>query len=110
MLVNWGLWPVLQQSKRHSNRQSDAPVLWTYHEVRLHDGRQLEEPMCMCRFDIIANDGQRKLSALALCVLLHLQMAPLLQRLELLFSHITSVWAEVCDPHYLSIRVLGTVE
>ncbi|KAK9787255.1 hypothetical protein WJX73_002919 [Symbiochloris irregularis] len=47
------------------------------------------------RFDIIATDGQRKLSALALCVLLHLQLAPLLQRLELLVTHITSVWIEV---------------
>lgn len=47
------------------------------------------------RFDIIASDRQRKLNALALCVLLHVQLAPLMQRLGLLVSHITSVWCEV---------------
>lgn len=51
--------------------------------------------LLVCRFDIIASDRQRKLNALALCVLLHVQLAPLMQRLGLLVSHITSVWCEV---------------
>lgn len=47
------------------------------------------------KFDSIGQPAARKLSALALCVLLTAPLPALLERLELLVTHITSVWFEV---------------
>ena len=47
------------------------------------------------KFDSIGQPGARKLSALALCVLLTAPLPALLERLELIVTHITSVWFEV---------------
>ncbi|KAK9830439.1 hypothetical protein WJX72_011753 [[Myrmecia] bisecta] len=47
------------------------------------------------RFDAIGAPAGRKLCALALCVLLTLPLPPILERLELIVAHITSVWFEV---------------
>lgn len=47
------------------------------------------------RFDSIGNPAQRKLSALALAALLPAPVPGLLERLELMATHITSVWFEV---------------
>ena len=47
------------------------------------------------KFDSIGHPGARKLSALALCVLLTAPLPALLERLELIVTHITSVWFEV---------------
>jgi hypothetical protein len=47
------------------------------------------------RFDAIGQPAARKLSALALCALLPAPLPPLLERLELIATHVTSVWFEV---------------
>lgn len=47
------------------------------------------------KFDSIGQPGARKLSALALCVLLTAPLPPLLERVELISAHVTSVWFEV---------------
>ena len=47
------------------------------------------------KFDSIGQPAARKLSALALCVLLPAPLPGLLERLELIATHITSVWFEV---------------
>lgn len=47
------------------------------------------------KFDSIGNPAARKLSALALCALLPAPLPGLLERLELIATHITSVWFEV---------------
>lgn len=47
------------------------------------------------KFDSIGQPAARKLSALALAVLLTAPLPPLLERLELVVTHITSVWFEV---------------
>ena len=47
------------------------------------------------KFDSIGSAGSRKLSALALCILLQLPAPWLLQRLTPIFAHITSVWYQV---------------
>lgn len=47
------------------------------------------------KFDCIGQPAARKLSALALCVLLTAPLPALLERLELVVTHITSVWFEV---------------
>lgn len=47
------------------------------------------------KFDCIGQPAARKLSALALAVLLTAPLPPLLERLELVVTHITSVWFEV---------------
>lgn len=47
------------------------------------------------KFDSVGQPGARKLSALALCVLLTAPVPALLERVELAVTHITSVWFEV---------------
>lgn len=47
------------------------------------------------RFDSIGAPAARKLSALALCMLLTLPMPALLERMDSIIPHITSVWFEV---------------
>ena len=47
------------------------------------------------KFDSIGRPGARKLSALALCVLLAAPVPQLLERLQLIVAHVTSVWFEV---------------
>lgn len=47
------------------------------------------------RFDCIGQLGARKLSALALCVAATLPLPALLERLEIIVTHVTSVWFEV---------------
>ncbi|KAL4857594.1 Importin-11 [Chlorella vulgaris] len=47
------------------------------------------------KFDSIGQPAARKLSALALCVLLTAPLPPLLERVELIATHITSVWFEL---------------
>ena len=51
------------------------------------------------RYDTIGAPSARKLSALALCVLLTLPMPALLDRLEVMLPHVTSTWLEVGDCH-----------
>ena len=53
------------------------------------------------KFDSIGQPAARKLSALALCVLLPAPLPGLLERLELIATHITSVWFEVRVNHLL---------
>jgi hypothetical protein len=47
------------------------------------------------RYDTIGAPSARKLSALALCVLLTLPLPALLERLEVMLPHVTSTWLEV---------------
>lgn len=50
----------------------------------------------MDKFDSIGQPQARKLSALALCVLLTLPVPEVLLRLELIAGCLTAVWFEVC--------------
>ena len=47
------------------------------------------------RYDTIGAPSARKLSALALCVLLTLPLPALLERLDVIMPHITGTWLEV---------------
>lgn len=47
------------------------------------------------KFDSIGQPAARKLSALALCALLPAPVPGLLDRLQLIATHLTSVWFEV---------------
>ena len=47
------------------------------------------------RYDTIGAPSARKLSALALCVLLTLPLPALLERLDVILPHITGTWLEV---------------
>ncbi len=50
------------------------------------------------RYDTIGAPSARKLSALALCVLLTLPLPALLERLDVILPHVTGTWLEVCKP------------
>ena len=47
------------------------------------------------KYDTIGAPSARKLSALALCVLLTLPLPALLERLDVMLPHVTSTWLEV---------------
>lgn len=47
------------------------------------------------KFDSIGTAAARKLSALALCNVLTLPVAPILDRLDSIAAHLTAVWFEV---------------
>ena len=47
------------------------------------------------RYDTIGAPSARKLSALALCMLLTLPLPALLERLDVILPHVTGTWLEV---------------
>ena len=63
---------------------SIAAYSWKKYECRLD------------RYDTIGAPSARKLSALALCVLLTLPLPALLERLDVILPHVTGTWLEVC--------------
>jgi len=56
------------------------------------------------RYDTIGAPTARKLSALALCVLLTLPLPALLERLDVILPHVTGTWLEV-PPFCCGLRV-----
>ena len=58
------------------------------------------------KFDSIGTPAARKLSALALCNVLTLPVTPILDRLDPIAAHLTSVWFEVRPCHTLVTYIL----
>ena len=71
------------------------PVKLAVREIHGPVGMSLSVWCRLDRFDTIGAAPARKLSALAMCVLLTLPMPALLERLDSIIPHITSVWLEV---------------